>query len=193
MNVIKLKSVVLDRLTDAEFWQFCLDNQSLHIERDADHQLTIRLAAGLVPGVAGELLAQLDHWNQQRQQGRLSDASFGFTLPTGAMLLPTASWIAQDRWDSLGAADRHGFARICPDFVAELLATADYLPDLMTKMEQWVDGGAQLAWLLMPASESIFIFEPGQPVRAIQGFDQKLSGDPVLADFALELQALRRG
>ncbi|WP_281271098.1 hypothetical protein [Hymenobacter nivis] len=37
----------------------------------------------------------------------------------------------------------------------------------------------------------MFIFAPGQPVRIVQGFDQLLSGEPVLPGFALELHHLR--
>ena len=41
MNAIKLKTAVLDRLTEEEFLQFCLDHRDLRIERGADHQITI--------------------------------------------------------------------------------------------------------------------------------------------------------
>ncbi|WP_217278724.1 hypothetical protein [Hymenobacter sp. BRD67] len=41
MDVIKLKTPVLDRLTDAEFFEFCQDHRDLRIERDSAHQITI--------------------------------------------------------------------------------------------------------------------------------------------------------
>lgn len=41
MEVIKLKTAVLDRLTDAEFFEFCQDHRDLRIERDAAPQITI--------------------------------------------------------------------------------------------------------------------------------------------------------
>lgn len=108
------------------------------------------------------------------------------------MLPPDASWIAQTRWDALSADDRRGFARICPDFVAELLSPSDRLLDTIRKMEHWLEAGAHLAWLIAPTSELVFIFEPGQPVRPVVGFDQLLSGEPVLPGFALELRRLKR-
>jgi len=108
------------------------------------------------------------------------------------MLSPDASWVAQARWDALSAADRRGFARICPDFVAELLSPSDRLTDTMRKMELWLEAGARLGWLIVPASELVFIFEPGQPMRPVVGFDQLLSGEPVLPGFALELRRLRK-
>ncbi|WP_254245234.1 Uma2 family endonuclease [Hymenobacter sp. BRD67] len=131
-------------------------------------------------------------WNRQHGLGLTFDSSAGFTLSTGAMLSPDASWIARVRWDALIADDRRGFARICPDFVAELLSPSDRLTDTMRKMEQWLEAGARLGWLLVPASESAYIFEPGQPVRPVVGFDQLLNAEPVLPGFTLELRRLRQ-
>ncbi|MDB5267994.1 MAG: hypothetical protein JWP58_1034 [Hymenobacter sp.] len=41
MTAITLKSPVLERLTDEEFYQFCMDNRDQRIERDVNHQITI--------------------------------------------------------------------------------------------------------------------------------------------------------
>lgn len=106
------------------------------------------------------------------------------------MLLPDASWVAQARWDALAAYDRRGFARLYPDFVAELLLPSDRLTNAVRKMEHWLEAGGRLGWLLAPAGETVFIFAHDQPVRTVQGFGQLLSGEPVLPGFALELRRL---
>jgi len=192
MNAIKLKTPALDRLTDEEFYQFCMDHRDLRIERDASHQITIMPPASTESGFRNnELSFQLTAWNRQAQAGCVGDSSTGFTLPTDAMLSPDASWIAQARWDALSADDRRGFARICPDFVVELLSPSDRLPDTMHKMEHWLEAGARLGWLIAPVTESVYIFEPGQPVRPVVGFDQELAAGPVLPGFQLELRRLR--
>lgn len=193
MDTITLKSPVLGRLTDAEFFEFCQDNRDLRIERDAHHQITLMPPASSETGASNsELTYQLAHWNRQHQSGIVFDSSAGFTLSTGAMLSPDASWLAQARWDALSADDRRGFARICPDFVAELLSPSDRLTDTMRKLEHWLEAGARLGWLIAPATESVYIFEPDQPVRPVVGFGQLLSGEPVLPGFALDLSRLKR-
>jgi len=192
MEAIKLKTAVLDRLTAAEFFEFCQDHRDLRIERDADNQITIMPPASSETGASNsELNYQLAHWNRQHGLGVTFDSSAGFTLPTGAMLSPDASWVAQARWDALSPDDRRGFARICPDFVVELLSPSDRLTDTMRKLEHWLAAVARLGWLLVPASESVFVFEAGQPMRPVVGFDQLLSAEPVLPGFALELRRLR--
>jgi Uma2 family endonuclease len=192
MTVIKLKSPVLERLSDEEFYQFCADNRDQRIERDAQHQITIMPPASSETGAANsELNYQLFHWNRHQGTGIVFDSSAGFTLHTGAMLSPDASWIAQARWDALSPDDRRGFARICPDFVVELISPSDRLTDTMRKMEHWLEAGARLGWLIAPGTESVYIFAPGQPVRPVVGFDQHLEAGPLLPGFQLELRRLR--
>ena len=192
MDVIKLKSAVLDRFTDAEFLEFCLDHRKLRIERYPDGTVTIQQPAYSIMGmINAKVSADLANWNHLAEAGITFDSSAGFTLPGRAMLSPDASWIAQARWDTLSADDRRGFARICPDFVVELLSPTDHLTDTMRKLEHWLGAGAKLGWLIAPTTESVYIFEPGQPVRPIVGFDQELVAGPLLPGFALELRRLR--
>ena len=194
MTAITLKGPVLERLTDEEFFQFCADNRDQRIERDANHQITIMPPASSETGSSNnELSRQLANWNVDTKLGKTFDSSAGFTLDTGAMLSPDASWIAGENWNALSAEDRRGFARICPDFVVELLSHTDRLTDTMRKMEHWLEAGAKLGWLIAPGTESVYIFEPGQPVRPVVGFDQELVAGPVLPGFALELRRLKEG
>lgn len=37
-----------------------------------------------------------------------------------------------------------------------------------------------------------YVYRPSQPAEVVQGYDQKLSGEPVLPSFQLNLRALRR-
>ncbi|MBO2008134.1 Uma2 family endonuclease [Hymenobacter negativus] len=193
MTAIKLKSPLLERLTDEEFYQFCMDNRDQRIERDAQHQITIMPPTNSETGAANsEIAADLVIWNRQHKLGKTFDSSSGFTLDTGAMLSPDASWIAWENWNALSSDDRRGFARICPDFVVELLSPTDRLTDTMRKMEHWLEAGAKLGWLIDPGTESVYIFEPGQPVRPTVGFEQDLVAGPLMPGFALELRRLKK-
>lgn len=75
--------------------------------------------------------------------------------------------------------------------MVELLSPTDRLTDTMRKLEHWLEAGARLGWLIAPATESVYIFAPGQPVRPVVGFDQELAAGPLLPGFALELRRLR--
>ncbi|RZK39331.1 MAG: Uma2 family endonuclease, partial [Hymenobacter sp.] len=124
MDVITLKTPVLDRLTEEEFAQFCLDHRDLRIERNSSGQITIMPPVFTESGFTNnELSYQLTAWNHRARLGRVGDSSTGYTLPDGAMLSPDVSWVAEARWQALPADDRRRFARICPDFVLELAST----------------------------------------------------------------------
>jgi Uma2 family endonuclease len=192
MTALTLKSPVLESLTDEEFYQFCADNRDWRIERDANRQIYSTPPANSETGKSNnELSRQLANWNVETDLGETFDSSSGFTLDTGATLSPDTCWIARDRWDALSPEDRRGFARICPNFVAEQLSPTDRLKDTMRKMEHWLEAGAKLGWLIAPGTESVYIFEPGQPVRPVVGFDQDLVAGPLLPGFRLELRRLR--
>ncbi len=57
-------------------------------------------------------------------------------------------------------------------------------------MEMWIASGARLAWLLDVKDERVWMYAPDQPVQEIHGFDQAISGDPVLPGFRLPLAPL---
>jgi Uma2 family endonuclease len=76
--------------------------------------------------------------------------STGFYLPNGANRSPDACWISQERWDTLTEEQKGTFANICPDFVVELRSSSDTLKSLQEKMQEYMDNGARLGWLIDP-------------------------------------------
>ena len=179
MDVITLQSLGFDRITEEEFFHFCQDNKQLLIERGPDGLITVRPPVSSVMSMINAGIA--------------FGSSAGFSMPNRAGLSPDASWMPQGRWQAISPVDRQRFAHACPDFVVELLSPTDRLTDTMRKMEHWLEAGARLGWLIAPGTESVYIFEPDQPVRPVVGFDQNLVASPVLPGFALELRRLRAG
>jgi Uma2 family endonuclease len=79
------------------------------------------------------------------------------------------------------------FPRICPDFVVEVASPSDRLTALQAKMEEYIANGAQLGWLLDPASRVVTVYRPDQPPTTLENA-ATISGDPVLPGFTLELE-----
>lgn len=104
-----------------DFERLCAANRDLRLELQAGGELIVMSPAPSDTGRRNALLtARLAMWNEAAKLGVAFDSSAGFTLPDGSVLGPDASWIRRDRWAALGPDDRDGFARIVPDFVAEL-------------------------------------------------------------------------
>lgn len=57
-------------------------------------------------------------------------------------------------------------------------------------MEEWLDNGCKLGWLIDADSELVLIYEQGKQVREHFGFDKNISGEPLLPNFELVLSQL---
>jgi len=175
------------QLTDEAFEQLCHSNPSLHLERTAQGDLIAMTPAGSETGFRNaDLLGQLWHWNRQQQLGIVFDSSAGFTLPNGAIRSPDVAWIEKTRWTAISPEQRRKFAPICPDFVLELKSPSDDLAPLQAKLEEYLDNGARLGWLLDPTLNIVHCYRPGQPPELLHR-PARLSGEAVLPHFTMDL------
>ncbi|NCJ08420.1 Uma2 family endonuclease [Synechococcales cyanobacterium C] len=174
------------QITDSVFEQLCQSNPNLRLERTTQGELVIMPPAGSESGRQNlSLSAQLWYWNQQSKLGVAFDSSAGFTLANDAIRAPDAAWIEQSRWESLSREQRSKFAPICPDFVIELKSPSDDLALLESKLQEYIDNGSQLGWLINAETQQVYCYRPGQPVQ-ICDRPTHLSGEPLLANFLMD-------
>ncbi|KPQ40172.1 MAG: putative protein conserved in cyanobacteria [Phormidium sp. OSCR] len=175
-------------LSDDRFWELCQNNPDLRLERTAQGQLIAMAPSASQTGQQNlGLAAQLWMWNQHDQLGVTFDSSSGFTLPNGAIRAPDVAWIRMERWQSLPEAERRKFAAMCPDFVAELKSPTDSLTMLQGKLQEYLDNGAQLGWLLDPDARRVYRYCPGESVQCLDD-PETLSGEGVLPGLVVRLQ-----
>jgi len=117
------------------------------------------------------------------------DSSGGFVLPNGAIRSPDASWIEWPRWNGLTAAQRRGFPPICPDFVVELRSESDKKAELRIKMQEYLEQGARLGWLIDPLTTTVEIYRPGRAVEVLER-PTEVSSEDVLPGFVLDLREI---
>jgi Uma2 family endonuclease len=176
------------RITDDEaFWEFCLKNPALRMERDADGVVKIMPpATGFQTGNRNfEIVRQLAIWNSEAgEPGYGADSSTGFRLPNGATRSPDASWTRRDRIDALTPAERTRFAPLCPDFVIELLSPTDTLIDTQAKMEEYIENGAGLGFLIDAENRTVHVYRPNQEPTVLIN-PAEVSADPELPGFTL--------
>jgi Uma2 family endonuclease len=136
------------------------------------------------------LTGQLDHWYEDHEDlGKAFDSSTGFILPNGATRSPDASWVSRDRWEALTPEQTGTFANICPDFVVELRSPSDTLGSLQAKMQEYMDNGARLGWLIDPQNRRVEIYRQGKEVEVLEN-PNELSGEGVLPGFVLNLHRI---
>ena len=175
------------QLDDNQFFEFCQINQAVRIERAATGEVLVMPPAGGETGNRNLTISMaLGLWAKRDKSGVAFDSSTGFNLPNGAMRSPDAAWVLRNRLTSLTPEQKRKFLPLCPDFVIELQSPSDTLEGLQGKLQEYIDNGAQLGWLIEPDTHSVYIYRPGQEPEHLQS-PGYVNGDPVLPDFVLDL------
>ncbi|AFY54705.1 hypothetical protein Riv7116_2179 [Rivularia sp. PCC 7116] len=174
-------------LTDEQFWRLCQQNRDWQLERSAKGELIVNPPVGGTSGnkEAG-LISLLWLWNQQTRLGKVFSSSTIFKLPGGGDRSPDAAWIKLERWQALSEEEQEKFPPICPDFVIELRSRTDQLKPLEEKMQEYINSGLLLGWLINPQDKQVEIYRPNQAVEVVN-FPIDLSGEEVLPGFILKL------
>ncbi|MGI0494020.1 Uma2 family endonuclease [Alkalinema pantanalense CENA528] len=177
-------------LTDDQFEQICHDNRDLKFERTARGGLVIMSLTGGETGRRNiKLSTRLENWSDRAQLGVAFDSSTGFRLPNGAIRSPDAAWISQSRWDALTPEQRQKWVPLCPDFVVELKSPSDEIEDLRLKMQEYLDSGCQLGWLIDPDTQTVEIYRANQPIEVLSR-PTELSATELMPEFVLNLAGI---
>ncbi|MDJ0661165.1 MAG: Uma2 family endonuclease [Crocosphaera sp.] len=182
--ILNIKNV---GLSDEQFYQLCQVNDQWRLEETAQGELIIMPPVGAISGNReSEFNADVVIWNRQTKLGKVFSSSTVFILPNGGKRSPDVAWISNQRWNSLTLEEKEKFAPICPDFVIELRSRTDALNQLQTKMQEYLNSGLKLGWLIDPQNQKVEIYRQNQPVE-ILSLPTLLSGENILPGFSLEL------
>ena len=174
-------------LTDEQFWRLCQQNRDFQLERSARGELIVMSPVGGKSGNReADLITDLNLWNRQTRLGKVFSSSTIFKLPGGGDRSPDAAWVKLKRWEALSEEEQEKFPPICPDFVIELRSRTDQLKPLQQKMQEYLDSGLLLGWLINAQDKQVEIYRPNQAVEIVN-FPIDLSGEEVLPGFILKL------
>jgi Uma2 family endonuclease len=175
------------KMSQEQFAELAQINQDVRLELTAKGDLIIMPPTGGETGNKNfEIYIDLGIWNRQKRLGKAFDSSTGFVLPNGANRSPDASWIRMERWEALTPEQRKKLLPLCPDFAVELVSESDRLSKTQEKMQEYVENGLSLGWLIDPKTKIVEIYRPNQGVEVLE-FPLTLSGEDVLPDFTLSL------
>ena len=187
MTALTLKLEPVIKITQEQFYQLCQKNPDIKLERTATGELIIMPPTGGETGKHNLMISgQLWLWNEENQLGEAFDSSTGFILPNDANRSPDASWLQKSRWQALTSEQKEKFIPLCPDFVMELLSPNDSLPKTQEKMQEYLDNGCRLGWLINRKQKEVEIYRPNVNVEILQS-PTSLSGEDVLPGFSLNL------
>ncbi len=190
MTALTLNLNPIIQLTDEQFYQLCQENPEVRLERTAKGELIVMPPSGGETSKRNSALnAQVWFWNEQTQLGEVFDSNGGFSLPNGGDRAPDVAWVKKERWDALTPEQKEKFVPLCPDFLIELLSPTDSLKKTQEKMQEYLDNGLRLGWLINRKTKQVEIYRQGQDVEVLQS-PSTLSGEDVLPGFVLNLQRI---
>jgi len=187
MTAITLTLEPLIELTHEQFYTLCMANKDVAMERSPEGELIIMPPVGGGSGrKEADYIIDLGIWNRQAGLGVVFSSSTVFKLPGGGDRSPDAAWVSQARWDALTPEEQEKFPPLCPDFVLELRSKSDRLRPLQAKMQEYLESGLKLGWLINPQDQSVEIYRSGNDVEVLQT-PTILLGEDVLPGFGLEI------
>ena len=179
--------LTLPHVSDEQFYELCLRNPTLRIERNANGEVIFMPPAFSDTGNRNNQIGyQLTRWAEQEGSGDVFNSSSGFTLPSGAVRSPDVSWIKLDRWNALTDAQKSSFAPICPDFVIELRSSSDSLKSLQAKMQEYIENGASLGLLIDRQNRTVYCYRANGSVSVLNDPDT-INCEPELPGFKLQM------
>lgn len=197
MNTLQIKPSVTPlaiqlpgMMIHQDFVEFCLANRELRIERTAAGDIIVTPPAFSDTSHSnGRLIQQLFNWADQDGTGLVFESSGGFTLPNGATRSPDAAWILLERWNALTPAQQASFAPICPDFMIELRSASDSLKSLQSKMQEYLDNGLRLGFLIDRKAKTVYVYRPNIDVSILTN-PTTVDSSPELPGFTLAMQKI---
>jgi len=181
---VRLRPVV--ELSPDQLLELSALNRDLRLEITSEGELVVmNPTGGWSSRRNATATSRLVVWAERDGTGVAFDSSGGFVLPNGAIRSPDASWVENTRLEALSPEEREKYLPLCPDFVVELLSPSDVLGATQEKMQEYLENGARLGWLLVPASKRVYVYRPGQQIEELEN-PEYLPGAPVLPGFVLD-------
>ncbi|NEP10017.1 MAG: Uma2 family endonuclease [Symploca sp. SIO2C1] len=178
------------KVTEEQFQILAIANRDIRLELTSHGELIIMPPTGGNTGKSNaQLSAQFVIWNNQTKLGEVFDSSTAFRLPNGAKRSPDVSWVKIERWNELTPEQQETFPPLYPDFVIEFRSRTDTMQSLRKKMQEYLDNGIRLGWLIDPKNRIVEIYQPQQTVRILSA-PKTLSGEDVLPGFSLNLETV---
>lgn len=179
-----------NRIDDRTLAALCHDNPDARLETNSQGQLIIMPPTGSETGDRNlELAFQIKLWNKQSKLGKVFDSSTGFKLSNSAVRSPDVSWVKIERWNSLTKEEKRKFAPLDPDFVLELMSPTDELEQVQNKMEEYIDCGVKLGWLINPDALQVEIYRQDRNKEVLDK-PLTLSGEEILPELLVNLSEI---
>jgi len=100
---------------------------------------------------------------------------------------PDVSFVRKGRFP--GERVPRGYIRIAPDLVVEVMSPNDLASEISVKVEEYLDAGVPLVWVISPDAETVIIHRVDGSVTKLHLKDE-LRGEDILPEFCCRVSDL---
>lgn len=120
---------------------------------------------------------------QEHDVGVAYGAETGFRLSEQPLVVraPDVAFVAHERIPADADPDR--FLPLAPDLVVEVVSPGDSAEEVLAKVEEYLEAGSRLVWVVYPRLREVMVRRPGGVTRWL-GEEDTLEGEEVLPGFA---------
>jgi Uma2 family endonuclease len=176
-------------LTEAGFLRFCQQFPDSMLEYSGDGTLIIMPPTDPETGKRNLLIVRkLAEWAEKQGRGSVVGPDASFRFRDGSRRSPDATWFNEERWQKTKKG-RGRYPVFAPEFVIELRAPEDRMRLLQEKMEEYIDNGVQLAWLIDPTGHTVTIYRPDRSPEVLSN-PPSVQGEGPVDGFTLSLDKI---
>lgn len=140
--------------------------------------------------IASNLIVLIAVFYRGRVPGHLFTTDCGYQCYSddpGKVRKPDVSFVRKGRFPK----DRipKGYIRIAPDLAVEVLSPNDLADEAEAKVEEYLDVGVQLVWVISPKAETVTVYRADRSAVKLHDADE-LSGENVLPGFRCNVSDL---
>jgi Uma2 family endonuclease len=102
---------------------------------------------------------------------------------------PDLAFVSRARWPLERAIPETGDWQMVPDLAVEVLSPNDVFEQVVAKMKEYFQYGAQQVWLVLPTEKQVYVYRSPNDV-CIHSDTEELDGGDLLPNFRLSLATL---
>ena len=147
-------------------------------------ELVMMSPAGFDHGrFASRIVTALENHVSRQSLGIVTTAEAGFQLARNpdTVRAPDVAFVRADRVPSGGVK---GYFQGAPDLAVEVVSPSDRPDEVATKVQDWLQAGCSMVWVVEPANRTVAIHRRGSQVVVLTLTDTLTGGD-VLPEFSM--------
>jgi Uma2 family endonuclease len=124
-------------------------------------ELRVMSPAGFEHGIIGAYLSQLlGAFSRANRLGLVAAAETGFliTRDPDTVRSPDVAFVSRARVESAGMTKKYFPG--APDLAAEVISPSDRVGEVDEKVQQWLDAGTRLVWVINPRRREVTVYSP---------------------------------